>query len=184
MEQFHAKGGALVLMWYGMVVVSILFIPLGVFIHQILVGENSRILNLATVFGLLAALTNILGFVRWVFIVPHLASTYVDPASSETTRDATMVAFDVFHLYAGYSIGEHLGFIFTGIWVGLLGLAMAQSAIIKPWIGYLGVASALLIMFGSLEAAGIQAAADVNVIGFLIWSVWLILVGVFLIRVK
>jgi len=184
LEQYHAGGSSLTLMWYGMVVVSILLIPIVVFLHQILSDLKASYLTLATVFGILAGATNFLGFIRWVFLVPHLASVYVDPASSAATRDAIIVVFDAFHLYAGFSIGEHLGFLFTGLWGVLISLAMLKSPIFKPWLGWLGVISAPLIIFGSAEGAGVEFAADVNVIGFGLWSIWLIVTGVFLLRAK
>lgn len=184
LEQYHAGGAGLTLMWYGMVAISILFVPIAVLVHQVMLEENTSYLGVATVCGILSAVMNFLGFIRWVFVVPHLASTYVDPASSEATRDAIVVVFDAFHLYAGFSIGEHLGFIFTGLWVGLIGRSMLKSNLFKPWLGWLGIVSAPLIIFGSFEGAGLEFAADVNVIGFLLWSVWFILTGLFLLRAK
>jgi hypothetical protein len=54
----------------------------------------------------------------------------------------------------------------------------------KPWLGWLGLAAAVLVLFGIAEGAGIEAAGLVNVIGFALWSVWLITTGVFLLRAK
>lgn len=184
LEQYHAGGSNLTLMWYGMVVVSILFVPIAVLLQRLLADENIPYLGLATVFGVLAGVTSSLGFIRWVFMVPHLASLYVDPASSQATREAVVVVFEAFHLYAGFSIGEHLGYLFIGLWTLLLGLAMLKVSLFKPWLGWLGIISALLIMFGSAEGAGLEVAAEVNVIGFLLWSVWMIAMAVFLIWAK
>jgi hypothetical protein len=66
----------------------------------------------------------------------------------------------------------------------LLGIAMLKLSLFKPWLGWLGIVSALLIMFGSAEGAGLEIAADVNVVGFLLWSVWMIGMAVFLIWAK
>ena len=184
LEQYHAGGNSLTLMWYGMVIVSILFVPVVILVHQVLTQKNIFYLDVAQVFGILAAVMNFLGFIRWIFVVPHLAKTYVDTTSSEATREAIIVVFDAFHLYAGFSVGEHLGFIFTGIWTGLIGMAMLRSSLFKPWLGWLGIWSALAIVFGSFEGAGFEFAADVNVIGFLLWSFWLILAGIFLLFAK
>ena len=184
LEQYHMGGSTLTLMWYGMVVVSILLIPLVVLIHQILADEDIPHLTIATMFGVLAGLTNVLGFIRWVFLVPHLASIYLDSASSEATREAIVVVYEAFHLYAGFSIGEHLGFMFLGFWTVLIGTAMLKSSLFKQWLGWLGIVSAVLIIFGCTEGAGLEFAADVNVVGFVLWSIWAIATGVFLLRVK
>lgn len=184
LEQYHAGGSSLTLQWYGMVIVSILLIPVALLLYQILAAEKASYLTMATVFGVLAGVMNFLGFIRWVFVVPHLASVYVDPGSSPATRDAVVVVFEAFHLYAGFSLGEHLGYLFNGGWTLLLGLAMLKSAYFKPWLGWIGIVSAPLIIFGSAEGAGLEIASLVNVMGFALWSVWLIATGVVLLRAK
>jgi hypothetical protein len=184
LEQYHAGGSGLTMQWYGMVVVSILLIPLALLLHQILAGEMIPYLTMATVFGVLAGVMNFLGFIRWVFVVPHLASVYVAPVSSQATREAVVVVFDAFHLYAGFSLGEHLGFLFTGLWALLIGLAMLKSPLFKPWLGWLGIVAAPLIIFGSAEGAGLEVASDVNVVGFALWSIWLIATSIFLLQAK
>jgi len=42
-----------------------------------------------------------LGFIRWPFLVPSLAYTYLDPSASEATRAAIEVTFNAFNHYAG-----------------------------------------------------------------------------------
>lgn len=184
LEQYHAGGSGLTLQWYGMVIVSVLIIPIALLLHQILADKPVPYLTMATVFGVLAGVMSFLGFVRWVFMVPHLADVYVDPASSQATRDAAVVVFEAFHLYAGFSLGEHLGYLFNGLWTLLLGLAMLKSLHFKPWLGWLGIIAAPLIMFGSAEGAGLEIAGLVNVIGFGVWSLWLIASGIILLLAK
>lgn len=184
LEQYHAGGSGLTLQWYGMVIVSILIIPAALLLQQILADKEIPYLTMATVFGVLAGVMNFLGFIRWVFVVPHLADVYVDPASSQATRDAVVVVFEAFHLYAGFSLGEHLGYLFNGVWTLLLGLAMLKSPYFKPWLGWLGLIAAPLIIFGSAEGAGLEIASLVNVAGFALWSIWLIAAGIILLRAK
>ena len=184
LEQYHAGGSNLTLQWYGMVIVSILLIPVALLLHQILADKKIPYLTMATVFGVLAGVMDFLGFIRWIFVVPHLVSVYVDPASSQATRDAVVVVFEAFHLYAGFSLGEHLGYLFTGLWTLLLGLAMLQSLRFKPWLGWLGIVAAPLIIFGSAEGAGLEIASLVNVVGFGLWSLWLIATGIVLLWAK
>lgn len=184
LEQYHAGGSGLTAQWYGMVVVSLLLIPLAVLVYHILSEEKHPALVMGTVFGIIAGLTNVLGFIRWIFVVPHLAEVYIDPASSQATREAVVVVFEAFHLYAGFSIGEHLGFIFIGLWSLLMGLTMLNSVIFKAWVGWLGIIAAPLIIIGSAEGAGLARAADINVIGFAVWSLWLIVMGVVLLWSK
>ena len=184
LTQYHAGGSNLTLQWYGMVFVSLLLIPCVVFLHRLLKDSDNAILSLATVFGILATVTNFLGFIRWVFVVPHLATRYVDPATSQASKDAIEIVFEAFHLYAGFSIGEHLGYIFIGLWALLTGIVMLRSALFRPWLGWIGIIAGPLVIFGSVEGAGVAVAADVNVIGFAVWSLWLIATGVSLLLTK
>jgi hypothetical protein len=190
LTQYHAGGSALTLQWYGMVFVSMLLIPCVIFLHHLikaqgLLGEQDHaFLSLGTVFGVLASLMNILGFIRWVFVVPALASQYVDPVTTQASKEAIEIVFNAFHLYAGFSIGEHLGYIFTGLWAIFAGFAMLRSSLFRPWLGWIGIVAGPLVIFGSLEGAGIPFAADVNVVGFAVWSLWLIATGISLLLAK
>lgn len=184
LTQYQAGGSSLTLQWYGMVFVSMLLIPCVIFLHTLLKDREGPLLNLATVFGVLAGATNFLGFIRWVFLVPHLATRYVDPATSQASKEAIEIVFEAFHLYAGFSIGEHLGFIFTGLWALLAGIVMLRAVLFRSWLGWIAIIGGPLIIVGSLEGAGLTAAADINVIGFAVWSLWLIATGISLLFTK
>ena len=76
-----------------------------------------------------------LGLVRWPFLVPYLADTYLDPASSEATRESVAVAFQAFNHYAGVGVGENLGYLFTSLWSVLVALAMFGSPLpFRRWL--------------------------------------------------
>ena len=122
-----------------------------------------------------------LGLVRWPFLVPYLADTYLDPASSEATRESVAVVFQAFNHYAGVAVGEHLGYLFTSLWTALVALAMFGSPLLfGRWLALLGMASAAGVLVGTLEPAGFQPAADVVVVGYILWSAWLALFGILL----
>ena len=65
---------------------AVLFVPLAVLVHKALAREDTPYMTLATAFGVVAGVVQFLGLVRWPFLVPYLADTYLDPASSEATR--------------------------------------------------------------------------------------------------
>jgi hypothetical protein len=65
---------------------AVLLAPLAVLFGQVLGRDGRAIVPTATVIGVLAALVQFLGLARWPFLVPTLARTYDDPASSEATR--------------------------------------------------------------------------------------------------
>ena len=126
-----------------------------------------------------------LGLVRWPFLVPYLADTYLDPASSGATRESVAVVFQAFNQYAGVAVGEHLGYLFTGLWTALIALAMFGSPLpFRRWLAVLGMVSAAGVLVGALEPVGFEPAANLVVVGYILWSIWLALTGIFLLLPK
>jgi hypothetical protein len=160
---------------------AVLFVPLAVLVHKVLTRQNTPYMAVATVFGVVAGGVQFLGLVRWPFLVPYLADTYLDPASSGATRASVAVVFEAFNRYAGVAVGENLGYLFTALWTVLVALAMFGSALpFRRWLSLLGTVSAAGILVGTLEPAGFEPAADIVVVGYILWSIWLALFGIFL----
>ena len=181
LREFDAGGRELVAVWYGFMLTAALFVPLAVLVHRVLARQDAPYLAVATAFGVVAGVVQFLGLVRWPFLVPYLADTYLDPASSEATREAVTVVFEAFNRYAGVAVGENLGYLFTALWTGFVALAMLGSALpVRRWLSLLGVVAAA----GILEPAGFQPAAKIVVIGYILWSIWLALFGIFLLLTR
>jgi hypothetical protein len=181
LRKFDAGGSELVAVWYGFMLTAVLFIPLAILVHRVLVREGVPYMALATAFGVVAGVVQFLGLVRWPILVPYLSDTYLDPASSQATRDSVLVVFESFNRYAGVAVGENLGYLFTALWTGLVALAMFGSALrFRRWMGLLGAVSAGGILIGTLEPAGFAPAADIVVVGYILWSIWLALFGTLL----
>jgi hypothetical protein len=141
-------------------------------------------MSLATTLGVTAGIVQMLGFVRWPFLVPTLASTYLDPSTSEATRAAIEVTFNAFNQYAGVGIGEHLGYIFTALWSILIALAMPKSKYFSTWIAWVGIVLALGILLGTLEPAGVPFVGLINAIAYSLWAIWIVILGIRLLIVK
>jgi hypothetical protein len=152
--RFQAGGVGLKLLWYGFMLTAVLLAPLAVLLGQILARDGLAVVPTATVFGVLAAIVQFLGLARWPFLVPALARAYRDPASSQATREATRVAFEAFHRFLGVGIGECLGYLLTGAWTLLVGVAMLQSSVFEAWLAWPGIIIGLFLMVGSLEFVG------------------------------
>jgi hypothetical protein len=185
LAKFAAGGTGLIAIWYAITLSALLFVPTAVLVHQTLsVYQPPAYLWVATTFGVLAGLVQTLGFIRWPFLVPYLANTYLDPASSEATRAAVVVVFEAFNRYAGMAIGEHLGFLCTGSWTFLIAASLIKTRFISAWLGGLGMALAVGIVLGVFEVVGWEFAGPINAISYLLWAIWLVIVGVLLIRRK
>jgi hypothetical protein len=182
LQEFAKGGGALIALWYGLMFTSILFVPLVVMVHSVLAREETGYLKVTTVIGILAGVVQFMGLIRWTFLVPYLALTYLDPATSSATRDAVVVVFQTFNQYAGVGIGEHLGYLFTSVWSVGVALALHQSRLFKTWMSWLGLVSAAGIFAGIFEPLGFGIAGAINAMSYILWAIWLIAMGVALLR--
>ncbi|MGH8870796.1 MAG: DUF4386 domain-containing protein [Acidimicrobiia bacterium] len=186
LSRFQAGGVGLKVLWYGFMLTAVLFAPLAVLLGQVLARDDLAMVSSATVVGVLAAVVQFLGLARWPFLVPALARAYTDPASTEATREATKVVFDSFHRYLGVGIGECLGYLLTGAWSLLVGVAMLQSSAFEAWLGWPGVVIGILLVVGSVEFVGRfeeqgwKLAGTIVPIAYIAWSLWLILSGLVL----
>lgn len=183
LRKFQAGGAPLIAIWYMLTLTALLFVPLAILLHQVLAQTNqSAYLWIALAFGVIAGLVQTLGFVRWPFLVPHLADVYLTPTTSVAERAAAAIVFEAFHRYAGVAIGEHLGFLCTALWTSLIALALRSWPQFKRWISPAGVLLAVGIALGLLEPVGWEAAGAINAISYLLWAAWLMVVGVMLLR--
>jgi hypothetical protein len=184
LARFTAGGGRLVLLWWGFTMSAVLLAPAVVLLSATLADADPAVLALATAIGLLAALVQFLGLVRWPFAVPHLARLAGDPATTPATREAVDVVFQTLNRYLGVAVGEHLGYLFTGGWTALTGIALIQSEVLHPLFGVVGLLLAPLFVLGSLEFVGPFEARGWKLAGTLIpfayigWSIWLLALGI------
>jgi len=182
LARFLAGGSGLVAIWYAMTITAAFFIPIVLLMSQLLKDQDPLNVFFATTFGVIAGVVQILGFIRWPFLVPYLTRVYFDPASSEMTRESAALAFQVFNQYAGVAIGEHLGYLFTALWTIFLGMALLKRPFHKPWLARTGFILALGILSGMLEPAGVVWAGTIIFIAYTLWSFWLMALGVVVFR--
>ena len=178
LRRFNQGGAPLRKLWYAFTFSAVLFTPIPVLVQQVFGPDAPWYLVTGTVMGILAGLVQFLGLIRWPFLVPSLAEIYCDPISTQATRDSAAVTFTAFHRYAGVAIGEHLGYIFTTTWTVLLCIAIIQTGLVSPLIGWLGILPALGLLIGVLEETGFKAAGAINAVSYILWSIWLIALGI------
>jgi len=142
---------------------------------------------LATTIGVLAGLVQMLGLLRWVYLVPALARAYADPALDPPERHVQASVFGALHQYLGVGVGEHLGYLFTGIWSALIGIGIIQATALPAWLGWPGIVIGAGLAVGSAEFLGPNQErgwrpADAAIpFLYIAWSIWLLLIGVLLI---
>ena len=181
LTKFAAGGTGLIAVWYALTLTAILFIPVVLLLHRVLAAQEApTLLWVATAFGVVAGLSQTLGFLRWPFLVPHLAQVYLAPGASEAQQVAAAMVFEAFNRYAGMAVGEHLGYLSTSIWTLLVATMMLRSARFGRWLGVSGIILAPGIAAGLLEPAGVELAGTINTFSYLAWAVWLMVAGVVL----
>jgi hypothetical protein len=130
-----------------------------------------------------------LGLIRWPFAVPELARRYVaalDGPEGDATRRTVEVVFATLHRLLGVGIGEHLGYLFTGIWTLLVAGSILSTAVVPAWLGLVGLPIGVALLVGTLEFVGPNErdgwplAGTIVPIAYIAWSLWLIALGVIL----
>ena len=181
LDRFRAGGPRLVTLWWAFAMTALAFVPAAVLVSDVVDG-NPTVLRLAAAVGVLAGLVQLLGLLRWPFLVPYLAREDVD--ASPARREAVDIVFQAFHRYLGVAVGEHLGYLLTGAWSVLVGVALTQASTAPAWLGGLGIAVGALLMMCSLEfvgrfePVGWRLAGTLVPVVYVAWSLWLAGVGV------
>jgi hypothetical protein len=181
---FRAGGASLILLWWAFALTAVLLAPVVVLLSSAISDADATLLAVTTTVGVLAALVQFLGLVRWPFLVPYLARAAAEPAASEARREAIDVVFQSFNRYLGVAVGEHLGYGLTGAWTTLTGAALTQTGAVPGWLGVLGIVIGPVLMVCSLEfvgghePTGWKLAERLTPPTYIAWSLWLIATGV------
>jgi uncharacterized protein DUF4386 len=185
LDRFYAAGSSLILLWWAFMLSGLLLIPAVVLLGQAI--GFTGVVPLAVTVGVLAGLVQMLGLLRWVYLVPSLARANSDPSIGSGQREATIAVFAAMHRYLGVGVGEHLGYLFTGLWSVLTGIAILGSELMPGWIGWIGIAVGAGLIVGSAESLGPNeedgwplAGAAIPIL-YIVWSLWLFVMGIALI---
>ena len=187
LARFRAGGASLILTWWAFMASGALLVASVVLLSRVL-GQDAPTASLfALVLGVLASLVQVLGLLRWVYLVPELARAHGDPDASEATRDAVAVTFRAFHHYLGVGVGEHLGYLLTGAWTVAVGVALMGGEVVAAWLGWValpigvGLVVASAEFLGPNEERGWELAGKAVPLLYITWSLWLTALGIALI---
>lgn len=182
LERFRAGGSSLILLWWAFMLSGLLLIAGAVLLGQVL--GFGGIVPVATTIGVLAGLLQMLGLLRWVYVVPALARAYANPALRPEQREVHAAVFRALHQYLGVGVGEHLGYLFTGVWSVLIGIGVIQGTTVASWLGWPGIVIGAGLAVGSAEFLGPNeergwglAGAAIPVL-YIAWSLWLLAMGI------
>jgi hypothetical protein len=162
---------------YGLL--PLIWLPAGVGAFQALRTRSEGGMRLAMLFAVLAAITMMLGLLRWPSIHWELARAWDGAAAPER---ATLAAiFDGLNRYLGNFIGEFLGELSFSLFFLLSGMAMLRTPPFPRWLAWWGIATAVLGIVGMFRnvTAAVAPVAEAN--NYLL-PLWMIGFGVALVR--
>src|SRR3954465_12205667 len=132
-----AGGTGLVRTWfatpwtYAVLAVPILLLP------AVLGRPDDPVLRAATAVGATSVLLSLIGFLRWVFVVPPLARSYA--TGDPITQAAVEAAWTTQHQFGGALLGEHLGQLLVIGWSLTLSVIILRTRVLPRWLGATGL---------------------------------------------
>ncbi|MBK8365292.1 MAG: DUF4386 domain-containing protein [Bacteroidetes bacterium] len=185
LHKFHDGGSELIWTWFAFAMTGIPLLPAFILLGQKLENKTASA-RLATTLGVIGLIVQIVGLLRWTFVVPVLAETFVN-ATDDSTKAATILAFKTIHQFAGVLLGEHLGQLFSIAWTVLISFTLLKQKMIPRWLGAFGFIASFIYLLAQAElfATVIPSFPVWDLAGFVgstLWLIWLIIVGVTFLR--
>ena len=165
--------------WALYALLPLIWVPAGVGAYHALRRSHPGAMLLALQFAVVAAISMMLGLMRWPSIHWQLAEAY--GAADPGQRGVLDAVFDGLNSYLGNYLGEFLGELSFSIFFLLSAWALFRSGSGPRWaaaIGLLTGVAGLVGMFRNITAT-VSAVASVN--NYLL-PLWMIAFGVLLLR--
>lgn len=164
--------------WAFYALLPLVWLPAGVGAFEALRDRARGPMRLAMLFALTAAISMMLGLMRWPSIHWELARAWASSGPSE--RAVLAATFDGLNLYLGNFIGEFLGELSFSLYFILAGVGLLRRAETRRWLGWSSVATGALGMIGMWRnvSPAVALVADLN--NYLL-PLWMLVFGGWLI---
>jgi hypothetical protein len=183
LPEFVAGGTSLVWTWfatawtYAILAVPVLLLPAA------LGRRDDAALRVATYAGATSVVLALVGFLRWVFVVPPLAHSYV--TGDATTKAAAEAAWTAQHQFGGALLGEHLGQLMAIGWSVTVSVIIVRTRVLPRWLGLAGLAVSVLYLLNqgdvlATAVAGFPVWDVAGLLGSTTWGLWVGALGVML----
>ena len=159
-------------------VLPLVFIPAGVGAFEALRERAAGPMRVGMFFALLAAVSMMLGLMRWPSVHWELARAW--GAAVEADRPVLAAVFDGLNRYLGNFIGEFLGELGFSVFFVLSGVGLLRHQRASRWLSWWGVGTGVLGLIGMWRnvAPAVNVVAAANnyllpawMIGFGVWLV-------------
>jgi len=159
-------------------VLPLVFIPAGISAFEALRERAAGPMRVGALFAFLAAVSMMLGLMRWPSVHWELAQAWGAVAAGE--RLVLAAVFDGLNSYLGNFIGEFIGELSFSVFFVLSGVSLLRQERAPRWLGWWGIATGVLGLIGMWRnvTQAVDAVAEANnyllpawMIGFGVWLV-------------
>ena len=189
LTKFQTGGNALIYTWLAFAWIGLPLLLGTIMLKRVMADEDAPFLETATTLGVIGFVVQLIGLLRWVFVVPILARLFTDPTADSITKASISSVFIAVHQYGGVVLGEHLGQFLTILWMSMISGIVYNSKMFSKWVAWLGWFSSAIYLLSQTELLA-SAIPDFPVIGWagfygsLSWLVWMIVVGTYLVKYR
>lgn len=147
----HAQALATSIGYWLYLLASVALIGLALSVRRVLqhMKADAAAVDLLTVLGVASGVLKTLGIVRWLSVMPGLATSYASADTDAAMRPVIELVYTSMNAYAG-AVGEVLGVqLFSGLWL----LGVSSLLMRGGWrvTGGLGIATGALLLLISLR---------------------------------
>lgn len=180
LTKFHQGGSRLILTWWAFAMLGIPLLLAFSMIGQKL-EQKFYHARWVTTIGIIGLVVQIIGLLRWSFVVPILARNYI--SGNEIIKESTKSSFQMLHQFGGVVLGEHIGQLFTIVWTVMITTIFIKLNVFPKWINGLAYISSAIFLLAQAELfATVIPSFPVwdlaGLIGSTLWLLWLIIVGI------
>jgi hypothetical protein len=163
--------------WAVYAFLPLLLIPAAVGAHAALRESSPSAMRAALVFGVISAVSMLLGLARWPSVHWELARAYA--AASPDARLAIDAVFNGLNVYLGNFIGEFLGELSMNAFFILSAVGLMRAG--RRWSGYAGLIVGVIGLIAAFRnvTPAVALIADIN---NYVLPLWLTAMGVVLLR--
>ena len=165
-----AAPGALALGYSLYLLYSLAIAPVAIFVAWRVASFKGPMAAMIVAFGTLSAVTRGLGILRWLTVMPVLATSYA--AADVAGRANIETVFIALNSYGG-GIGELFGVaLFGGLWLLVAMIAALKYRRLPKWLAGFGLIAAMLQLALFVPAFGMASPVPVA-IAVSLFAVWL-----------
>lgn len=186
LKKFNEGGVLLIFTWLAFSAVGFPLIIACIKLGQLMEAEYPP-LRWGTVLGITGLLVQMIALLRWVFVVPVLATDFI--TGNDTVKISATTGFKVIHQFGGVLLGECLGQVFTICWTIILCLAFLKMKLFSKWVHFFGIAASIIYFFAQAELLstvipGVPVLEFAGLLGSTLWLIYLSMLGILFYRIS